>query len=86
MPTYDYECRKCGNVFQIEAHMEGKRDATCPKCRSADTFQLFIRINRVDSMDTGRAPEKMPDMPDDYGMGGMGGCGMGGCGGGFGGF
>lgn len=33
MPTYDYECSKCGNIFE---YFQGMNDAPlkkCPKCK-----------------------------------------------------
>jgi len=75
MPTYDYECRKCGTEFRIDASISEKEKLkpTCTKCKSLDTFQLFRRANLVDSMNTPRPP---PQMPPGGGMGGMPGMGM----------
>jgi len=40
MPTYDYECEKCGNRFEVTRsfHEEGGDD--CPKC-GGKSCQLF---------------------------------------------
>ncbi len=33
MPTYDYECEKCGNKFDIFQKMSAEPEAECPKCK-----------------------------------------------------
>jgi len=33
MPTYEYECRKCGYGFEKFQTMSAKPVRTCPKCR-----------------------------------------------------
>ncbi len=35
MPTYDYECTKCGHTFEAFQRMSDKPLARCPKCGSA---------------------------------------------------
>jgi len=32
MPTYDYECEKCGNKFEKFQQMKDDLIKTCPKC------------------------------------------------------
>jgi putative FmdB family regulatory protein len=34
MPLFEYECRKCGQLF--EALVVGSRTPACPKCKSQD--------------------------------------------------
>ena len=34
MPLFEYECRKCGQLF--EALVVGARTPVCPKCKSQD--------------------------------------------------
>ena len=34
MPTYDYECRKCGHRFEVFHGMSDETQRRCPKCRS----------------------------------------------------
>ena len=34
MPLFEYECRKCGQLF--EALVVGSRSPACPKCKSQD--------------------------------------------------
>lgn len=38
MPTYEYRCRKCGEVFEHFEHMteHGQVKPVCPKCQSKD--------------------------------------------------
>ena len=33
MPTYDYECTKCGHVFEVFQSMTEPPRKRCPKCR-----------------------------------------------------
>lgn len=32
MPTYDYECSKCKNIFEVFQRMSDKPVSKCPKC------------------------------------------------------
>jgi len=33
MPTYDYECEKCGKRFEVFQKMSDKPTLKCPKCK-----------------------------------------------------
>ena len=33
MPTYDYECRKCKNKFEVFQSMTAEPVKSCPKCK-----------------------------------------------------
>ena len=33
MPTYDYECEKCGHRFELFQSMKDEPKKRCPKCR-----------------------------------------------------
>ena len=33
MPTYDYECKKCGHVFETFQSIHAKPLTKCPKCK-----------------------------------------------------
>lgn len=33
MPTYEYECRKCGHTFERFQRISEKPTQRCPKCR-----------------------------------------------------
>jgi putative FmdB family regulatory protein len=35
MPTYDYECRKCGHTFEAFQGINDKPLSKCPKCQGA---------------------------------------------------
>ena len=37
MPTYEYECTKCGNAFEKFQSMKDAPLKTCPKCRGKVT-------------------------------------------------
>ena len=32
MPTYEYKCKKCGNVFEVFHSMSADPVKSCPKC------------------------------------------------------
>ena len=34
MPTYDYECTKCGYTFEVFQKVDEEPRKRCPKCRS----------------------------------------------------
>lgn len=40
MPTYEYKCRKCGNLFDQFQKMTAKAAAKCPKCGAKAERQL----------------------------------------------
>ncbi len=42
MPTYEYECEKCGKKFTIVQRISehNGRAPACPKCKSRSTRQL----------------------------------------------
>jgi len=42
MPTYDYECLKCNNIFEVSQKMSDKPLEKCPKC-GADVRRLIGR-------------------------------------------
>ena len=33
MPTYDYECQKCGDVFELFQSIKADPIKKCPKCK-----------------------------------------------------
>lgn len=41
---YDYECRKCAHVFEVNRGMKQKTKFKCNECGSLDTYQLFTSI------------------------------------------
>ena len=34
MPTYEYKCGKCGNIFEVRHSMSENPGVLCPKCKS----------------------------------------------------
>ncbi len=46
MPTYEYECRKCGREFSLVMSMEDheKKKVRCPKCESKDVKHLIESV------------------------------------------
>lgn len=40
MPTYEYKCTKCGNLFELFQKMTAKPVAKCPKCGAKAERQL----------------------------------------------
>ena len=50
MPVYDYECKSCGNEFEVvltvEEHIEKeeKKEIRCPKC---DSIEVHHEVESV---------------------------------------
>ncbi|MGI6406717.1 MAG: FmdB family zinc ribbon protein [Syntrophaceticus sp.] len=44
MPTYDFECKKCGNRFSLFTTVSGRLKAVCPSCQSGNLQQLFTGV------------------------------------------
>ena len=40
MPTYDYQCRKCGHEFEAFQRITDKPLKSCPKCRGRRVRRL----------------------------------------------
>ena len=44
MPTYEYRCADCGEVFELERPVsERDSEATCPKCGSKRTSRMLSK-------------------------------------------
>jgi len=41
MPTYEYECSKCGHALEIFQSMTEKRLTKCPKCKKEGLQRLI---------------------------------------------
>lgn len=42
MPTYDYKCKECGEVFELFRYLsEIDKEVKCPNCGSEKTQRLF---------------------------------------------
>ena len=56
MPLYDYQCRACGEVFEVRATFKEKEQGLhprCPACQSPETEQginapLVLRVGAGD--------------------------------------
>lgn len=49
MPIYEFECKKCGNVFEEIVPRVSNATLPCPKCKSGDTEKLMSRLGAVGS-------------------------------------
>jgi putative FmdB family regulatory protein len=47
MPTYEFECQKCGNRFSLFTTVSGRLKAVCPACQSGNLQQLFTGVSFV---------------------------------------
>ncbi|MDD5449558.1 MAG: zinc ribbon domain-containing protein [Candidatus Omnitrophica bacterium] len=41
MPTYEYECQKCGHIFELSQSIKAAPVKKCPKCK-ADSAKRLI--------------------------------------------
>ena len=43
MPSYEFQCKKCGERFVVRAHISeiARRPAACPKCKSRVVERLL---------------------------------------------
>jgi putative FmdB family regulatory protein len=45
MPTYEYECKKCGHEFKLRmAVEEHAKKVRCPKCKSQNVKHVMASI------------------------------------------
>ena len=75
MPIYEYQCKKCGNAFELMRRVSAIDEAApCPACKSKRTQR---RVSAF-SVARGAAPDAMAgdDFGDDFG--GLGGDDFGG--------
>lgn len=49
MPIYEFECKKCGNVFEEIVHRVSNETLPCPACKSKNTEKLMSRPGCVGS-------------------------------------
>ena len=70
MPTYEYNCEKCGTIFNVHATIKEKEvglDPTCPKCgfknaRQVISAGMFIRSSDSSNFNPPNcAPNSGPD-------------------------
>lgn len=58
MPTYDYQCQNCGQIFEVFATFKQKEaglQPECPECHSTETQQAFRSVMFIRSGDGGEA-------------------------------
>ena len=41
MPTYAYQCEKCGNRFEVVQHISSRKKPACPKCKASAVQQVM---------------------------------------------
>ena len=41
MPWYDYQCEKCGYVFEVQRAMSDTSSVACKSCQSTRTVKIF---------------------------------------------
>ncbi len=46
MPTYEYECKKCGNKFSLTMAMDEhqKKKVRCPKCKCESIKHIVASV------------------------------------------
>ncbi len=44
MPSYDYNCKECDEIFTIEKSMNDDSVPDCPKCGSANVSKVWGNI------------------------------------------
>jgi putative FmdB family regulatory protein len=51
MPTYEFQCKKCGTIFERQEHMieHEKSHPPCPKCKSEAVEPLLADFYAVTS-------------------------------------
>ena len=47
MPTYDYQCQKCGFEFEREQRITEDAIKTCPKCKARKAKRLLSAPNFI---------------------------------------
>ena len=61
MPSYEYDCRKCGQVFEAMRKVDDRdKPLPCPECESTRVERKLSAYvsGRVASSTTGCSPEK----------------------------
>ena len=42
MPTYDFNCRVCDQIFEMKVSLEDRDSTLCPKCDNIMTRQMSV--------------------------------------------
>lgn len=62
MPLWDYECEKCGNVWETFVWPSGMgTPKKCPKCKSTKLVKCFSSIKQQIRMDSDTILRSVPD-------------------------
>ena len=41
MPIYEYECRRCGKIFEILVHGRDRKTVQCPACSGGSVARVM---------------------------------------------
>ncbi len=63
MPTYDFVCGACKNVFEIRRPMSASGPATCPKCHSKKTKQVMLEFPTMFTRNIDHPDSPLDDHP-----------------------
>jgi putative FmdB family regulatory protein len=76
MPIYEYECGKCGIVFEEIVPTYSDKTLPCPKCKSTETKKLMSRVGGIamGKMSSGPACQSGASCPGASACGAGGGC------------
>ena len=57
MPTYEYECEKCGHRFEVRRGMfQTSEKMECPACKGKDCHQVYSGFSTGNVRTEGCAP------------------------------
>ncbi|MDW7649896.1 MAG: zinc ribbon domain-containing protein [Bacillota bacterium] len=61
MPTYEFNCTKCDNRFEVRVPMAGKEQVRCPQCESQELREIFAaNISKSRGTDSPCATDSCP--------------------------
>jgi putative FmdB family regulatory protein len=65
MPTYTYECTKCGNTFELFFHIRDYQESPkCTKCSSKNTIRSYYCDIITQSMSVKKADSELKTIGD----------------------
>ena len=47
MPNYEYQCKKCGHVFERDHGIGEKKKYRCPECSSQSTKKIISSVGVI---------------------------------------
>ena len=47
MPVYEYQCKKCGHVFDREHGIGENKKYRCPECSSQNTHKIISKVGVI---------------------------------------